>query len=85
VNDTLPLVTELVTDRHRTMSPDERLIIASSLFDTARAIVESSIPDSLSREQRRLAVAQRLYAGELPEEALLAHARFRVHAGSQED
>jgi hypothetical protein len=85
VNDTLPLVTELVTDRHRAMSPEERLLIASCLFDTARAIVESSLPDSLSREQRRLAVARRLYAGELPEGALLAHARFQGHVGSQED
>jgi hypothetical protein len=59
------------------MSPAERWRVAASLFETARAIVESSLPSSLSRAERRLAVMRRIYGDELPEAALLAHARHR--------
>jgi hypothetical protein len=76
MNDTAAHVLELMAERHRAMTADERWLAASSLFDTARAIVESSLPAGLSREQRRLAIARRLYDQELPEAALLAHARY---------
>jgi hypothetical protein len=48
--------------------------IASSMFETARAIIESSLPLTLTRQERRLMFARRLYAGELPDAALLAFA-----------
>ncbi len=64
----------MITERYRRMTPDERMRIASSMFDTARQIVESSLPANLPRRERRLAFARRLYAGELPEAALLAFA-----------
>jgi hypothetical protein len=44
--------------------------------ETARAIVESSLPSGLTLEQRRLAVVRRLYKNELPEAALTAHAGY---------
>ena len=47
------------------------------MFETARKIVESSLPAGMSRKERRLAWAQRLYAGELPEKALLAFAEWQ--------
>lgn len=50
--------------------------IASSMFDTARAIVESSLPPNLSRRERRLAYARRMYGDELPEAALIAFAEW---------
>jgi len=50
--------------------------IASSMFETARAIIESSLPLDLTRRERRLAFAKRLYAGELPDAALLAFAEW---------
>jgi hypothetical protein len=50
--------------------------IASSMFETARAIVESSLPSNLTRRDRRLAFARRLYAGEMPEAALVAFAEW---------
>lgn len=49
---------------------------ACSLFETARKIIESSLPGGLTLEQRRLAVVRRLYHNELPEAALIAHARY---------
>ena len=74
MSDTLPAVAALVTERHRRMTESERVQIASALFDTARAIVESSLPPGLSRREQRLALARRFYRDELPEAALAAFA-----------
>jgi hypothetical protein len=74
VNDTSPEFEAMVNDRYRRMTPDERVRIAASMYDTACAIVLSSLPSELSRRERRLAFARRFYEGELPEAALLAYA-----------
>jgi hypothetical protein len=76
MNDTCAAIAKVVVDRYRSMAPAERWLAASSLFETARKIVESSLPSGLTMEQRRLAVARRLYKNELPEVALIAHARY---------
>jgi hypothetical protein len=76
MNDTSDAMAKVVTERYRSMTPAERWLAASSLFETARAIIQSSLPSSFTAEQRRLAVAQRLYSGELPEAALIAHANY---------
>jgi hypothetical protein len=77
MNDTTASMQRRVTEHYRRMSPQERMRIASSMFETARRIVESSLPANLDRTERRLAFARRLYAGELPEAALRAYAEFR--------
>lgn len=74
MNDTSAKVAALVAERYLQMTPVERMTIASEMFDSARAIVESSLPPNLARRERRLAVARRFYAGELPEAALMAFA-----------
>jgi hypothetical protein len=74
MSDTAAKISALVSERHARMSADERMQIASDMFDTARKIIESSLPETLSRRDRRLAVARRMYNGELPEAALTAHA-----------
>jgi hypothetical protein len=76
MKDTTDAVAKLVLERYRSMTPTERWLAASSLFETARAIIQSSLPNSLTAEQRRLAVAERLYNGELPKVALIAHANY---------
>jgi hypothetical protein len=76
MSDTTAEVSALVAERHRRMTPDERVAIASALFDTARLIVESSLPAGLAAEERRLALAHRLYGRELPEAALRAFAAY---------
>lgn len=76
MKDTSPKVQALVDEYYRRMTPDERVRIAASMFETARAIVLSSLPPGLSRRERRLAVAKRFYEGELPEAALIAHAEW---------
>jgi len=76
MNDSSAEILKAVADRHRSMTPEERWLAASSLFETARKIVESSLPSGLTTEERRLAVARRLYQNELPEAALIAHAKY---------
>ena len=75
MNDTDPEFAALLTARYAAMTPYERMEIASSMFDTARAIIDASLPSDLSREERRYTIAKRLYGDELPEAALRAHAR----------
>lgn len=75
MNDTHPEIAARVAAHYASLTPVERMRIAASMFDTARTIVASSLPAGLSREERRLAIAQRMYGTELPEAALLAHAR----------
>jgi hypothetical protein len=58
------------------MSAEQRLQAASSLFDTARAIVAASLPPDLRPATRRLAQARRMYGNELPPAALHAHAHW---------
>jgi hypothetical protein len=48
------------------------------MFETARAIIESSLPLNLTLRERRLAFAKRLYAGELPDAALQAFTDWHV-------
>lgn len=76
MNDTSPEMERMVTERYRRMTPDERIRIASSMFETARKLIESSLPANMTRKERRLAFARRLYDGELPEAALLAFAEW---------
>lgn len=82
MNDTSDKFAKIVLERYRSMTPAERWLAASSLFETARAIIQSSLPSSLTAEQRRLAIVQRLYKGELPEEALIAHANYVAAKGT---
>jgi hypothetical protein len=76
VNDTSAAVSKIIEDHHLAMTPAERLLAASSLFESARRIVESSLPSDLTMEERRLAVVRRFYGTELPDAALIAHARY---------
>jgi hypothetical protein len=76
MNDTSEYAAKLVAERHHAMTPEQRLRIASSMYETARSIIASSLSQDLSPEQRRYAIAKRLYGDELPEAALLAHARY---------
>jgi hypothetical protein len=83
MNDTPAAISKIVDDHHRSMTPAERWLAASSLFESARRIVESSLPSDLTMEERRLAVVRRLYQNELPEAALIAHARYFDSATSR--
>lgn len=76
MNDTNEKFEALVAERHRRMTTHERVIIAAGMFDTARAIVESSLPANLPRRDRRLVFIRRLYGDEVSEAAKIAFAEW---------
>ena len=78
MNDTAPRFSQVVAERHLTMTPEERLRAASDMFDTARAIVDSSLPAELTGHDRRLALVRRIYGDELSPAAQEA---FAEHGG----
>ncbi len=77
MSDTSAAIAELVARRYADMTPEERMRIASAMFDTARKIIESSLPPNLVGRERRLAYVRRLHNDELPEAALLAFAAWQ--------
>jgi hypothetical protein len=66
------------------MSPEERMRIASAMFDTAGKIIDSSLPAKLVGRERRLAYARRLYNDELPEAALNAFAAWQESPATEQ-
>jgi hypothetical protein len=76
MNDTSPDIERMVAAHYAAMSPFERMSVVVSMRQTAIAIIESSLPGNLTREQRRYATVKRLYGSELPESALVAHANW---------
>jgi hypothetical protein len=77
MNDTNPKIEHMLRERYAAMTSTERILIACSMRAKALAIIESSLPAGLSREERRYQIAKRFYGDELPEAALRAHAQFR--------
>jgi hypothetical protein len=74
MNDTPDAMARIVAARYAAMTAAERIEMVVSMRQSARAIVESSLPAGLTREQRRYLVAKRFHGDDLPELALLAHA-----------
>ena len=81
MNDTSEHIAAMVRARHESMTVEERLRIASQMFETARLFIEASLPSHLSRYERRLAYIKRMYGDELPEAAQHAYATY----GATED
>ncbi len=61
MNDTTPEVSDYVHARYAAMSAEERFLIGIKMFDTARAIVEASLPTGLSETERRREICRRFY------------------------
>ncbi|HKC15443.1 MAG TPA: hypothetical protein VKC11_01945 [Steroidobacteraceae bacterium] len=76
MSDTAADFSALVAERHARMSVSERFRAASAMFDVAVAIVDSSLPPHLSRRERRLARARRLYGDGVSVAALEAYADY---------
>jgi hypothetical protein len=61
VNDTDPMIQKMLDERYQKMTGEERLKIGFSMYDTARAIVLSSLPQDLSTEDRAVQLFLRFY------------------------
>jgi len=67
-NDTSLEFARLVAARYAGMRPDERVRIATGMFDTARELVIASFPPGLSPMELRHRLCRRFY-GELADKA----------------
>lgn len=61
MQDTTPEFRELVRARFARMTPEQRVLVCVGMFDTARALVEASLPDGLNPVELRYRVCERFY------------------------
>jgi hypothetical protein len=76
MQDTTPDLRRLVAERLRRMEPEERVRMCAEMFETARALVEASLPQGLEPLERRRRLAERLY-GEFARRAFADPTRAR--------
>ena len=65
VSDTSPDVERIVRDKVMARSGEERLIMASQMFDSAREMIKASLPEGLSEREQRRALFERIYGNEI--------------------
>ena len=68
MDDTTPEFRRLVRERMRALAPATRVQMCADMFETARRIVEASLPGGLDPEERRYRICRRFY-GELADRA----------------
>jgi hypothetical protein len=75
MNDTSIEIEELMREKLLERSGAERVLMASRMFDAARAIVLASFPDGLSEIEIKERLCRRLYGDEVDVEAFVRHLR----------
>ena len=68
MDDTTPEFRRLVRERMRALAPAARVQMCADMFETARRIVDASLPAGLDPEERRYRICQRFY-GDLADRA----------------
>ncbi len=67
-SDTTPEFEKLVRERFLALAPAERVSMCADMFETARALVEASLPAGLDAIERRRRICRRFY-GDLADKA----------------
>jgi hypothetical protein len=75
MNDTDPQIAELVRQRLLERSGTERVMMASGMFETAKAMVLASLPTGLTEIEIKRLLVERFYGDEVDAEAFVAHLR----------
>lgn len=75
MNDTDPQIAALVRQRLLERSGVERLMMASSMFETAKAIVLASLPAGLTEIEIKGRLVERFYGDEVDAQAFVEHLR----------
>ena len=75
MNDSSPETAELVREMLMARSGADRVLMASRMFDSARAMILASLPSGLSDLEIKRRLCERLYGDEVNVEAFLAHLR----------
>jgi len=61
MNDTAPEIQDMIDDIYKNKTGEEKLLIALSMFETARELVISSLPNNLSDKELRKELFLRFY------------------------
>jgi hypothetical protein len=75
MNDTDPKIAELVRERLMERSGAERVMMASGMFEAAKAMVLASFPEGLSELEIKQRLCERLYGDEVDIRAFVKHLR----------
>lgn len=75
MNDTDPQIAELVRQRLLERTGAERVMMASSMFETAKAMVLASLPTGLSEIETKGLLVKRIYGNEVDARAFVEHLR----------
>jgi hypothetical protein len=65
MTDTSPEIERMVRDKIMALSSEERFIMGSQMFDSAREMVKASLPKGLSEEEQRRLLFKRIYGKEI--------------------
>ncbi|HNF14669.1 MAG TPA: hypothetical protein PK453_13445 [Leptospiraceae bacterium] len=68
MNDTSPEIEQMLQERYMKMTGEERVMIATSMYDTAREIVLSSLPPNLTEKEKRVQLFLRFYGNDFSDE-----------------
>lgn len=64
MNDTSPEIQKKIEEIYKNKSGEEKLLIALSMFETARELVIASLPKELSEKERRRELFLRFYGND---------------------
>jgi hypothetical protein len=66
MNDTPPEIARMVREKIMARSGEERFIMGAQMFEAARQMILASFPPSLSQDEIRSRLFERLYGEPLP-------------------
>ena len=64
MRDTNPEFQKFVDDQYRRLTPGERVRLCTEMFDAARSLVESTLPQGLGEVERKRRITERFYGAE---------------------
>lgn len=71
MTDTPPEIQKILDERFQALTPTERVIMASQMFDSARQIILASFPPDLPEIEVKRRLCERLYGDEVDVEAFI--------------
>jgi hypothetical protein len=80
MNDTDPQIAELVRQRLMERSGAERVMMASNMFETAKAMILASLPSGLTEIEIKGLLVERIYGDEVDAQAFVEHLRSLPHS-----
>ena len=70
MRDTTPEFERFVRERYQQLTPAMRVRLCTEMFDAARRLVESSLPQGLDERERKRRVTERMYGREFADRVL---------------